>query len=69
MALQPHQDRVIAERDELDVRLTKLNEFFQNDVFHVLPLEERTRLKCQALFMRGYLTMLNERIHAFGGAA
>lgn len=63
--LAPHQQRVVAERDELADRLAKLLAFFQSPIFAGLSAAEQTRLRSQARFMDGYLAVLGERIEAF----
>lgn len=67
MNLQPHQQRVVAEKTELDEKLAKLLAFFQGGIFASLPEAERSRLRNQARFMDGYSAVLGERIEAFGG--
>lgn len=63
--LQPHQQRVVVERDELSEKLTKLLAFFQTPIFTRLPEAEQSRLQNQARFMDGYAAVLEERIAAF----
>ena len=63
--MQPHQQRVVEEKDQLEERLGKLLVFIQGPVFGTLPEAERTRLSCQVLFMDGYLKVLEQRIAAF----
>ncbi len=63
--LQPHQQRVVAEKEEVSDRLAKLLTFFQSPVFQGLPEAERSRLRNQARFMDGYAAVLEERIAAF----
>jgi len=65
MDLQPHQQRVIDEKKELDEKLGKLLSFFQSPIFVSLAEAERVRLRCQARFMEGYSAVLGERIEAF----
>ena len=65
MDLQPHQQRVVAEKDELDERLGKLLAFFQSPIYAGLSEAERSRLRAQSFFMVGYSSMLGERIAAF----
>lgn len=60
-----HQQRVVAEKAELDDRLGKLQAFFQGPIFPTLPEAERALLRCQALFMTGYSAVLGDRIQAF----
>ena len=64
--MQPHQQRVVDEKTELDGKLEKLNAFIDgSDIFAGLPEDERTRLRKQAGFMKGYSDILGERIAAF----
>lgn len=63
--LAPHQQRVVAERDELRERLTKLNEFIEGDVFKTLDTAEGWRLQRQQGYMSAYLGVLCERIENF----
>lgn len=44
-ALLPHQQRVLDEKQELDIRITKLDEFIQRStVFPTFPTDEQSRL-------------------------
>ena len=63
--IQPHQQRVIDERSELDDKLERLHKFFMCATFEILDEEEKLRLKKQASIMREYLSILDERILAF----
>lgn len=63
--MQPHQQRVVDEKDQLAERLGKLLVFTQTPLFSTLPEAEQTRLHCQVLFMDGYLKVLEQRIAAF----
>lgn len=63
--MEPHQDRVVAEKRELDEKLSKLLAFFQTVVFTGLSEAEQSRLRNQARFMDGYSAVLGERIQAF----
>lgn len=69
MALQPHQQRVVDEKNELSEKLGKLLAFFQTPTFAGLSEAERSRLRNQARFMDGYAAVLEERIAAFNYAA
>ena len=64
--LQPHQQRVVDEKNELSERLSKLLSFFQDPIFQTLSEAERSRQRNQARFMDGYAAVLEERIAAFG---
>lgn len=63
--LQPHQQRVIEESRELSDKLSKLFDMIQSPTFKTLPEAERVRLLCQAQFMSGYASVLEQRITAF----
>lgn len=65
----PYQQRVIAEKTELDGKLAALLTFFQEPIYEALPEAERSRLRNQARFMDGYAAVLGERIAAFTGGA
>lgn len=62
----PHQQRVLDEKQELDIRITKLDEFIQrNPLFSNLPEAERARMKRQADVMFELSSILGERIANF----
>lgn len=63
--MQPHQQRVVDEKDELEEKLTKLNSFIGGTIYDSLSADERNRLSRQAVIMKDYLDILNERINAF----
>ena len=63
--LQPHQQRVVDEKNELSEKHAKLLAFFQTSIFQGLSEAERSRLRNQARFMDGYEAVLEERIAAF----
>ena len=63
--LEPHQQRVVDEKAELDERLDKLDVFFSGPIFTTLPEAEQQRLGRQAVAMRSYSEILSERIAAF----
>lgn len=60
--LKPHQQRVVAERDELAERLGKLNTFIGSPAFNAVEGEERRLLLAQAVHMTSYFVTLIERI-------
>ena len=61
----PHQ-RVLDEKQELDVRITKLDELIQrNALFRQLGSDEQSRMRRQLDVMREYAVILGERISAF----
>lgn len=61
----PHQQRVVDEKQELDVRLAALANFFLNPIFSKLLAAEQARMVRQAEAMRLYSEVLGERIDAF----
>jgi len=64
-ALLPHRQRVLAEKAELDDKLTKLKSFFGTEIFAGLGDAEMERLQRQADHMGAYSDVLGERIAAF----
>lgn len=65
IGLAPHQQRVVAERNELCERLGKLSAFLATETYMQLPEPERVRLVRQASIMGQYSDVLAERIEAF----
>jgi len=67
--MQPHQQRVVDEKSELDTKLEKLKAFIGNlnpsAIFEGLPPVERGRLIRQASIMEEYSDVLRERIVNF----
>ena len=63
--LQPHQQRVVEEREDLEERLMKLKVFLTSDVFQTLDDTNKDLLETQAVVMGHYLTILTARIALF----
>lgn len=63
--MQPFQQRVVDERDDLVKKTRALSAFIQGPVYDTLPKAERTRLAQQFGFMACYEGMLDARIAAF----
>ena len=63
--LQPHEQRVVAELDELRERLTKLEGFMASDTFVNLPPEDRELLVLQKHLMASLGFVLARRIGRF----
>ena len=63
--LQPHQQRVVTENQELDDKLMKLEAFFRGTIYPTLSQGECDRLSRQAAAMQQYSDILGERIAAF----
>lgn len=65
MVLKPHQQRVVEEKNELDARLSRLNEFIKGPFFETVADDEASRLRRQHALMAQLSTVLGERIAAF----
>lgn len=64
--LPPHQQRLLDEKQELDIRITKLDEFIErNPLFGNLPDAEQARMKRQLDVMHELSSILSERIANF----
>jgi hypothetical protein len=62
-----YQERVIAEKAELDERIAKLGNFIAGGAFVGVPGAEQARLRAQANLMQQYSKILGERINEFQG--
>lgn len=58
-------ERMIVEKDELQDRVTKLENFVNGEKFRELKGLEQVYLKEQLKFMRGYLSVLRQRINFY----
>lgn len=65
MPLQPHEERVIAERTELSEKCVKLEAFIVSDGFKVIDILDRNLLEEQYNAMTAYLDILDRRIERF----
>lgn len=63
--MQPYQERVITEKQELDTKIEKLTTFFSTTTFNALSVIDRTMLKAQHSVMQQYSKILEERIARF----
>ena len=63
--MKPHQERVVAEKAELDERIGKLRAFIGSDTFKHVDASEQERLRRQAYIMKELSQVLGERIKAF----
>lgn len=64
--LEPHQERVVDEKDELDDRLRKLKKFIDtNQQFNELPDKDKELMRKQSVAMEAYASVLDERIKIF----
>lgn len=62
---EPWQQRVMDEKEELDIKIQKLKEFRESEVFVALDRYERDLLKCQQLHMEIYALILENRVKHF----
>ena len=56
---------MVVEKDELQDRVTKLENFVNEEKFKELKGLEQVYLKEQLKFMRGYLSVLRQRINFY----
>lgn len=63
--LEDWQVRLLMEREELDVRLTKLNDALRRPTFMVISYPQRQLLTAQSRAMERYLYLLDKRIAYF----
>lgn len=68
--LQPHQQRVVDEKAELDTKTKALSNFIgESPIFATIDAAEQERLREQCELMWQYSEILGARIAAFGQAA
>jgi hypothetical protein len=60
--MEPWQQRVIDERNELHRKFTALEHFMWGEQFHALDRKQRSLLKKQLHYMFKYLYVLHSRI-------
>ena len=65
--MEEYQKRVVDERNELGVRLGKLNDFLECTASAQLEPQARTLMERQSVVMDEYLGILISRIKLFGG--
>lgn len=63
--MQAHQERVVAERTELDDKMDKLSKFLDTNTYYNLAEGEKGRLVEQLGIMNQYRDVLDRRIAAF----
>ncbi|NBM50700.1 MULTISPECIES: crAss001_48 related protein [Proteus] len=63
--MQPHQQRVVDEKSELDDKITKLTAFISGDIFKSLECRDQELLSQQLGHMRSYSETLSLRIERF----
>ena len=63
--MAPYQERVVAEKVDLDEKIDKLTAFIDTPIFAGLDAAEQDRLLRQLHSMGDYTAVLGERIAAF----
>ena len=58
-------ERMVVEKNELQDRVTKLENFVNGEKFRELKGLDQVYLKEQLKFMRGYLSVLRQRINFY----
>lgn len=66
MQLQPHQQRVVEEKQALDVKVAALLAFSSSPMWQQVPVEERDLLTNQFQAMLDYSNALGARISLWG---
>lgn len=64
-ALQPHEQRVVEERNDLIEKVTKLHAFFKTEMFNSLKKKDQDLLDEQSRVMMNYADILLKRIERF----
>ena len=63
--MQPHEERVVAEKAELESKMEKLKVFFSGSIFHGLAEEDQSLLQSQYAVMKQYQEILEKRVNRF----
>lgn len=64
--MEPHQQRVVNEKAELDDKISKLDEFISSSqIYPNLEMKEKMNLTLQLLYMQSYSRVLGDRIEDF----
>jgi hypothetical protein len=63
--MQPHQQRVVTELDELATKIGALTDFMHGDVYSELPSVDQGLLMVQLVAMQNYESALTRRIKLF----
>lgn len=63
--MQPHEERVVAEENDLSDKLNKLGVFIHSEKFSTLDGIDQYLLKRQDDYMRAYVDVLRARIKRF----
>lgn len=60
--MEPYQQRIIDEKNELDYKISKLGIFLEGKFFYILDSVKKSKLTEQKLIMDEYSRILGERI-------
>jgi hypothetical protein len=63
--MQPHEQRVVDEKHELDIKIEKLYAFFVNPIYAALNLHQQDLFQRQYSAMKMYSHILELRIKEF----
>lgn len=63
--IQPHQERMLVERDELGKKLKGLSDYLGSDSFYKLGSDDQCLLRMQHSAMLQYHAILHQRILKF----
>lgn len=63
--MQPHQQRVVDEKNELGTKLEALLKFLQTELYKSLSEKEKELLYFQSQVMEDYYEVLEQRIELF----
>jgi hypothetical protein len=61
--MQPWQERLVAERDELQTKIGRLQDFISTPAFRALAAVDQTDLRDQLRHMKGYREAVNRRVN------
>lgn len=67
--MQPHEERVVAERADLELKIDRLRSFIRDSRFERVSRFNRFLLLSQLEVMSSYATILTERIRLFSQPA
>lgn len=65
MELQPHQQRVVEEKEALQEKVEKLKTFTESETFKTLSKNDQKLLKYQLIHLNSYLYVLEVRVMMF----
>lgn len=63
--MQEFQKRVVDEKTELDLKISKLESFLDTELFRSLDRDEQVRITQQYVVMKRYSEILQSRINHF----